>query len=177
MPTDEVHRLDTALAAADTELVAVGGVTDAGLDAVGGLAAWSSWVPFAEALAVAPRSPGVYMARAADQAVVYIGMAGERRGSGLRGRLSVYQSGKALASGLGEAVFDRALADADWLRERLGEVEAGHPARAKKWGRLAFERAGLQIRWATVDDRSAAVTLERACLDALSSSELWNRLR
>jgi hypothetical protein len=38
-------------------------------------------------------------------------MAGERRGQGIRGRLNVYGSGKALASGLGEAVMDRALAD------------------------------------------------------------------
>ena len=44
---------------------------------------WSDWIPFAEGLAIAPRVPGVYMAReGATDAVVYIGMAGERSGGG-----------------------------------------------------------------------------------------------
>jgi len=60
---------------------------------------WSAWVPFAEALATAPRIPGVYMARVGkDGPVVYVGSAGERRGMGLLGRLSVYASGKAMTS-------------------------------------------------------------------------------
>src|SRR5215213_7907958 len=42
--------------------------------------------------------------------IVYVGMAGERRGQGIRGRLNVYGRGKALVSSLGEAVMDRALA-------------------------------------------------------------------
>jgi hypothetical protein len=61
--------------------------------------------------------PGVYMAREPGGSIVYVGRAAERAGGGkpkgLRGRLSVYVSGKGLASGLGEAVLDRALADAD----------------------------------------------------------------
>ena len=104
-------------------------------------------------------------------------MAGERRGQGLRGRIRVYRSGKALASGLGEAVFDRALADATWLAERLQEVERGDARRAKEWGQLAFERADLHLAWATTSDRAGAVTLERRCLDILSQTALWNRLR
>lgn len=142
------------------------------------LAPWSDWVAFAEALTVAPRLPGVYMARSRQsRELVYVGMAGERRGNGLRGRLSVYCSGKALASGLGEAVFDRALADEEWLRARLADVEAGTPARAKEWGRLAFQRADLELRWAVTADRASASTLERAALAALHASALWNRLR
>ena len=82
------------------------------LEALDELANWSPWVPFAEALDVAPREPGVYVVREGRAGpIVYVGMAGERRGSGLRGRLRVYASGKALTSGLGEAVADRAFAD------------------------------------------------------------------
>ena len=69
-----------------------------------------------------PRLPGVYLAReGATGELVYVGMAGERRGQGIRERLTIYARGKALASGLGEAVFDRALADPEWLRDRLTE--------------------------------------------------------
>lgn len=145
------------------------------------LGEWSDWVPFAEALAIAPRLPGVYVAREGHGPVVYVGMAGERSGGGkpdgIRGRLAVYTRGKGLASGLGEAVFDRALADPTWLSDRLAEVQKGEPLRAKEWGRLAFVRADLQVAWAVVDDKPAAAALERACLDALADSMLWNRRR
>lgn len=142
------------------------------------LASWSSWVPFAAAVDHAPRTPGVYAAREGQHGpVVYVGMAGERRGQGLRGRIRVYRSGKALTSGLGEAVFDRALADPEWLHERLRDVERGTAKRAKEWGRLAFERADLHLAWATTPDRAGAIALERQCLDILSDSSLWNRLR
>ncbi len=145
------------------------------LDAV---ASWSSWRPFADAIVEAPRSPGVYVAReGADGPVIYVGMAGERRGAGLRGRLGVYSSGKALASGLGEAAFDRALADPVWLAERLDEVKAGKPSRAKAWGQAAFARADLHVRWSVTADRQTALTLERQCLDALADHDLWNRQR
>jgi hypothetical protein len=120
----------------------------------------------------------VYVAReGTDGPVIYVGMAGERRGAGLRGRLGVYRSGKALASGLGEAVFDRALADPTWLAERLDEVSAGRPSRAKAWGQAAFVRADLHVRWAVTTDRREAIALERRCLDALAGHDLWNRLR
>ena len=146
------------------------------MHAVEQLASWSAWVPIAEALATAPRSAGVYMARqGATGPIVYVGMAGERSGKGIRGRLRVYMSGKALASGLGEAVFDRALADPDWLRDRLAEVEAGKPTRAKQWGKEAIARADLHVRWATTEGRAAALALERRCLEALHGDELWNR--
>src|SRR4051812_48519295 len=84
------------------------------------LAAWSGWVPMTEAVAAAALTPGVYMAREGPAGpVVYVGMAGERRGKGIRGRLGVYNSGKGMVSGLGEAAMDRALADPACLRARL----------------------------------------------------------
>jgi hypothetical protein len=110
-----------------------------------GLADWSNWVPFS-AVGTAPRVPGVYRVReGAAGPLVYIGLAGPRAGSGvpqgLRGRLMVYRSGKALTSGLGEALADRAFADPVWLRQRLEEAEAGCPLRARDWGRATIERA------------------------------------
>ncbi len=144
------------------------------------MAHWSPWVPFEEALKTAPLLPGVYMAReGAEGPLVYVGMAGERAGGGrpkgLRGRLSVYLTGKGAVSGLGEAAMDRALADAEWLRERLAEVERGQPRRAKEWGRAALSRAGLQVRWATVPTAEAARALENRILGALADTGLWNR--
>lgn len=149
-------------------------------DEIEALAEWSSWVPFAEAVKVAPLLPGVYMAReGVEGPVVYVGMAGERAGSGrpqgLRGRLLVYARGKALTSGLGEAVADRAFADASWLRARLAEVEQGQPMRAVEWGRSALARADLHIRWAVAADKAEAVLLEQAVGRLIAIDQLWNR--
>lgn len=149
------------------------------------MATWSEWVPFGEALASAPLVPGVYLAREGTSGpIVYVGMAGERAGrtgtgkpKGLRGRLGVYVTGKGLASGLGEAVMDRALADPAWLRQRLTEAERGEPRRAKAWGRAAFDRAQLHVRWTTTPDRASASALERRVIAALREVELWNRRR
>jgi hypothetical protein len=144
--------------------------------AVDELAEWSPWMPFSEARSAAPRQPGVYLAREGlDGPIVYVGMAGERRGQGIRGRLNVYGSGKAVVSGLGEAVMDRALADVHWLRERLADVEQGRPLRAKAWGQAAFARAKLHVCWAITGDRRSAFELERAVLLALDGGDLWNR--
>lgn len=135
---------------------------------------WSEWLPFADAVQTAPRLPGVYMVRrtiAPD--VVYIGSAGERRGAGLRGRLRVYASGKGAVSGLGEAVLDRAVADADWLRARLAEVEAGHPRRVKEWARLSMEWAELEVCWTVAVDKASAEALERQLI--VTRVGLWNR--
>lgn len=73
--------------------------------------------------------------------------------------------------------MDRALADPVWLRERLAEAEAGQPLRAKAWGRAAFERAQLHLRWTTTPDKASAVVLERNVLAALSDADVWNRRR
>lgn len=140
------------------------------------LAEWSRWLPFAEAVASAPRVPGVYMARD-DTQVVYVGMAAERRGQGIRGRLTVYSRGRAAVSGLGEAAMDRALADADWLRARLTQVENGTVWRTRDWATAALDRAELRVRWATTETGLQARLLERTVLDALASVALWNRAR
>jgi hypothetical protein len=146
--------------------------------AIEDFAEWSAWVPLAVARAEAPTAPGVYLAReGSDGPIVYVGMAGERRGRGIRDRLNVYSTGKGLVSGLGEAAMDRALADPAWLRERLREVEQGHPMRAKAWGQAALTRADLHICWAVTGDRLSALALERAVLRTLTNVELWNRAR
>ena len=138
------------------------------------LCKWSPWMSFAEALARAPRDPGVYMAREGRGGpIVYVGHAGERRGQGIRGRLKFYASGKGLTSGLGEAVADRAFADPPWLRQRLAEATAGSPRRAIEWGKEAFLRADLYVRWATTADKTSASELERHC--GALCPELWNR--
>jgi hypothetical protein len=140
------------------------------------LAEWSIWRPLSEAPPAAPSMPGVYMARQrADGEVVYVGMAGERSGRGLRGRLSVYLSGNAAVSGLGEAAMDRALADADWLERILVEVRAGRPSRTRVWAAQALTRADLEIRWVTCADRAAAIALERHTIAMLTGTGLWNR--
>ena len=151
------------------------------VDSIQHLAMWSAWLPFGEAVAVAPREPGVYLAHL-DGNVVYVGKAGRRdRGGktapqGIRGRLARYASGKAIASGLGEAVFDRALADPVWLEQRLNEAKAGRPMRAAQWGQFAFRDVGLLMCWATTPDAETAHTLERRVIAALVvDTNLWNR--
>lgn len=147
-------------------------------DALASLTDWSPWLPFDEAAVSAPRLPGVYLARQGQGgALVYVGMAGERRGQGIRGRLLVYRRGKAAVSGLGEAVLDRALADAAFVQQHLEGLLAGQPKRAALWAQDALRWAELHIRWAVTADRPAAVALERAVLDASAASPLWNRAR
>lgn len=138
---------------------------------------WSEWIPFDDALKVAPRFPGVYMFRIAEEpqrGPVYVGMAGERKGNGLRGRLAIYASGKGAGSGLGEHAFDRALEDPEWLQARLDEALAGRSMRAKAAARSAIDHAGLEVRWQTVETRAQALQLE-AQLISEYRSQLWNR--
>lgn len=151
------------------------------MDLISHLASWSPWLPFAAAVTAAPREPGVYLA-SLDGAVVYVGRAGLRdRGGkttpkGIQGRLARYATGRAIASGLGEAVMDRALGDPAWVRDRLAEVEAGRPKRAYQWGQDAFTRAGLTVCWATTPDAPSAHLLERQVIAALTATGgLWNR--
>lgn len=149
--------------------------------AVADLAAWSPWTPFVDVVSLAPREPGVYLARQGDD-VIYIGMAGLRDGDGktsvkgLQGRLAYYAGGKGVATGLGEAAFARAIADADWLRKRLAEVEAGRPRSLREWGKAALERFDLRLCWTTTTDRESAVVLERQVIDRLrDGGRLWNQ--
>lgn len=91
-----------------------------------------------------------------------------------RVRLARYASGKAVTSGLGEAVADRAFADRHFVLARLDDIDEGVPKRASAWGRSAFEWADLHIRWATTADKKSAVQLERRCIAAYGG-EIWNR--
>ncbi|SCK56058.1 hypothetical protein YUYDRAFT_07436 [Streptomyces sp. ScaeMP-e48] len=138
------------------------------------MAPWTEWVPLISA--DPPPSPGVYLARQGeDGPVVYVGVgAGPRKGGGLRGRLRRYTSGKALASGLGEGIFDRALADREWLSERLAEVESGRPMRAVQWGKAALVWADLWVCWALTKGGEEALALERRVL-AVQGVDWWNR--
>ncbi len=149
-----------------------------GAAVVDGLANWSDWVSLAEGAMHAPTLPGVYMASVPGTGVIiYVGMAGERRGQGLRGRLAAYQSGRGVVSGLGAAAMDRALQDTDWLRERLSDLEAGTAGTTREWARAAILRINPQIRWTTTPDRASAQELERRVLTALASEDLWNKAR
>lgn len=127
-----------------------------------------------------PRVPGVYVLRNPEtQALVYVGIAGERAGSGrahgLWGHLSVYRIGKCLASGYGEAAFDRALGDIDFVERQLGRLRAGEALRAKQWGIDAIEWWKPDVCWTTTETKSEAAQLERTLIGALEGSELWNR--
>lgn len=138
------------------------------------LADWSDPMPLVEAVAVAPKLPGVYILYCGDpHGPAYVGMAGERRGAGLRQRLGVYASGKGAVSGFGEAAFDRALADPAWVAERLAGAEAGEPRRAKSVAALAVGRLEPRVRWATTADGAEAKELEDAVLAVVP--DLWNR--
>jgi len=138
------------------------------------LATWSLWVPFADAVDTAPRTPGVYLARRRNGPLVYVGMAGERRGMGIRGRLRVYSTGKAAVSGLGEAAFNRALADPEFVRARLAELAAGRPEKAQAWARAALDLADLEVCWAATLDRRSALDLEQQVVTRARDRGLWN---
>lgn len=144
------------------------------------LAAWSGWAPFAEVLAEAPRLPGVYLLREPGTHLIrYVGMAGERGGSGrpqgLFGRLTVYRTGQGAISGFGEAALDRALADPDWVAVRLERLRAGTATRTKDWARDAILRLAPEIRWTTCAERADARHLEVQVEALLRPFGLWNR--
>lgn len=141
---------------------------------------WSEWVPFHLAVQRAPRFPGVYEVRKADDpeaGPVYIGMAGKRNGTGIRGRLSIYARGRGATSGLGEHAMDRALADPSWLQARLDEALEGRPMRATVAARSAIDHARLEIRWQTVPTKAEALVLEDKLVAAECPGRLWNRPR
>lgn len=152
------------------------------LDAVDGLADWSSWRPFEHSAIEAPRTPGVYQFRLpATNEVVYVGMAGERRVSGgapkgLHGRLTIYRRGRGAVSGFGEAALDRALGDIDFLEARLTELRTQGAQRAKVWAQKAIAWLAPEVRWATCRDRTEALRLEDEVEKLLGPHGLWNRV-
>lgn len=143
---------------------------------VGSLAEWSEWQPFLEAAAGAPITPGVYQMRLRDGLIVYVGMAGERRGQGIRGRLSIYRRGRGAVSGFGEAALDRALADAEFVEAHLASVRAGQPARASVWALDAIRRLDVEVRWACCETKAEALSVETAVVELLRVHGIWNRV-
>ncbi len=144
--------------------------------AVDSLATWSEWAPFADVAARAPQLPGVYQIRLPEGTVVYLGMAGERRGHGLRGRLSIYRRGRGAVSGFGEAALDRALADAAFVEAHLDAVRAGEPSRASAWARDAIASFAPEIRWTVCASKADALALETDCVELLRDYGIWNRI-
>lgn len=149
---------------------------EAAYAAVDGLAQWSEWQPFAVAAPSAPLVPGVYQMRLRDGAVVYVGMAGERKGQGIRGRLSIYRRGRGAVSGFGEAALDRALANIAFIESHLDDVRAGKPSRASIWAQDAIRWLDVEVRWAVCDSRAVALKLERTVVNMLLTHEIWNRV-
>lgn len=152
---------------------------------IAALADWSEWVPFTTAnVTTVPRLPGVYLFRRSAtgsstgaEDIVYVGRAAERRGKGVQERLRIYVTGRAPHSGLGNLALERALADVEWLRPRLGRVEAGDRMPVQDWARDAVAWASLEFSYATVPDGPASAALESATIAALHGHDLWNRRR
>jgi hypothetical protein len=144
------------------------------------LAEWSAWAPLLEALPQAPRLPGVYLLREHDtHRIRHVGMAGERGGGGrpqgLYGRLSAYRTGHGAVSGFGEAALDRALADAEWVEDRLRQVRTGQTGRTRDWVRLALVRIAPEVSWSACHERSDARHLEMRAEGLLRPYGLWSR--
>lgn len=134
---------------------------------------WSDWQSLEHAAMNGPTHPGVYAFRQGDS-VVYVGMAGERSGKGIRGRLSFYAQGRAL-SGLGEAAMDRALADPDWVAQRLNTMRTTGAERTTQWMRLAIAYCDLTVAWRATNTAEEARELEAQILHAGDRSVIWNR--
>jgi hypothetical protein len=144
--------------------------------AIDDLAHWSGWSSFDTAVLKAPLTPGVYQMRTRDGVIVYVGMAGERKGRGIRGRLSIYRRGKGAVSGFGEAALDRALADATFVEEHLVAVRAGQATRASVWAKDAIRWLDVEIRWAECATKDDALALETAAVEILKTHSIWNRI-
>lgn len=141
------------------------------------LAAWSPWLPFTPTtVALAPRTPGVYLFRSGGE-VVYAGMGGIRSGAGMRQRLRIYVNGRAPHSGLGNLALERALADPAWVLARVERVRAGEILSVQDWARCAVERAQLEVCWSDVPTEAEALALESAVISSLPGKGLWNRRR
>jgi hypothetical protein len=142
------------------------------------IAPWTKWLPFSEGARMIDRLPGVYSMRSGDR-IVYVGMAGERPGSGkpsgMRGRLARYTSGKAAASGFGEAALDRALADVAFVRQQLTALEQGESRRATEWAKAAIGWHEVELRWTVCTDADAARALEDHIVRLLRPHGIWNR--
>jgi len=142
-------------------------------DALDALASWTAWLPLDVVRAeVSPRRPGVYVARYADTGhIFYVGEAHQR---GVRERLDEYRLGNDL-NGLGAVLADLALADAEFVRERLADIESGNPRTAVQWMKLAMERRNIQFSVSETEDGPSAQLLESRVLDAIPNEHLLNK--
>lgn len=161
-------RAMTTYADEEARLAAYAGLAD--------LAEWSPWATLAEAVPEAPRRPGVYLLLERSTRVVrHVGHAGERAGSGspqgLYGRLRATIAGHDPVTGFAEAALDRALADPEWVGERL----AAGPARARVWAAAAVRRLELDVSWSTCPDREEARWLESRVVELIRPHGLWAR--
>lgn len=154
---------------------------DAPYAEVDGLARWTPWVDFESGAKVIDRLPGVYMMRTGDGRIVYTGMAGERAGTsgrrpmGMFGRLSRYTSGKAAASGFGEAALDRALADPRFVEHQLIALREEGPRRVTRWSQDAIAWFSVELRWTVCEDARSARRLEEHVVSVLRGHGVWNR--
>ncbi|MBG6060106.1 hypothetical protein RCH16_003588 [Cryobacterium sp. MP_M5] len=142
------------------------------------LADWSQWSPFADVAATAPTSPGLYMF-SSQKRTIYVGIAGPRDGNGareptgLRGRFDIYRGGR--VTGFGQAIFDAALSDHGFVSTRLAELDTGSALRSVDWVRKAYDHYDPQVRWATLDTKLEARTLEKSIVNLLKPYDLLNR--
>jgi hypothetical protein len=141
---------------------------------------WSDWAPFSAVGANAPTTPGVYLFRTSpEHRVIYVGIAGPRDGNGtkdptgLRGRFAIYRGGR--VTGFGQAIFDTALADREFLMARLAELDAGTRRRSVDWVRAAYEHYRPEVRWVSVEDKQQAIALENRIVTFLKPYDLLNR--
>lgn len=141
---------------------------------------WSDWVPFAAVGAKAPTTPGVYSFRISPKCgIVYVGVAGPRDANGtkdpkgLRGRFAIYRGGR--VTGFGQAIFDLALADREFLLARFAELDAGATRRSVDWVRAAYEHYRPEVRWVSVEDKMQAIALENLIAHLLKPYDLLNR--
>lgn len=143
-------------------------------------APWTDWLPLSEGARTIDRLPGVYSMRTGGR-IVYAGMAGERAGngrrtpSGMRGRILRYTSGKAAASGFGEAALDRALADVSFVKHQLAALSKGEPRRVTEWAKDAIEWHKVELRWTVCADGVTAKQLEDRIVQLLRPHGIWNR--
>jgi hypothetical protein len=151
------------------------------LASVDASANWSDWASFAAVGARAPTTSGVYLFRTSpEHRVIYVGIAGPRDGngtkdpSGLRGRFAIYRGGR--VTGFGQAIFDTALADREFLSARLAELETGTPRRGVDWVRAAYEHYRPEVRWVSVNNKQQAIDLEKRIVTLLRPYDLLNRV-
>ncbi|MBT2498612.1 hypothetical protein J7E25_05850 [Agromyces sp. ISL-38] len=151
---------------------------DEAVAAVEAAADWSAWAPFAAVATSAPTTPGVCLFRA-NSRIIYLGVAGPRDGNGrkdptgLYGRFSIYRGGR--ITGFGQAIFDMALADRDFLAARQAELEAGSAQTRRRLGRAAYEHISPDVRWTTVLTKLDALQLEKSIVGLLRVYDLLNR--